>query len=145
MNTSISTSTLTGADLDYWVGRAQGFAVAVGVAPADHAPRCYMAHPTGAPDFAHPYWPSLEWTLCGPIMEQHDIELTQDSVSRAWTGMCPASRGGMTAYRLRLKEQGPTQKVAAMRAYVSASFGATVGAPPAWPPVQVPAPTAGTP
>lgn len=107
----MKTSELTGALLDYWVARAEGWEVAEGRRgkiwrDAEGAAKCMRDSWT----------PSNSWAQGGPIIEREDIV-----VERVKTA------GDATLYFKARKypqlETGDSYLIAAMRAYVASKFG----------------------
>lgn len=95
----MKTSELTGALLDYWVAKAEGWdgSRAAFCAPADYAP-------------------SINWAQGGPLIDKYEIDLTysehQPGKRIAWNGPTHAF--------------GDTPLQAVCRAVVRAKFGAEV-------------------
>lgn len=102
---------LVGAQLDYWVGRAEG----ADFGPEwDQGPDYVMigGHSGRRPER---YSPSTDWAQGGPIIERERISVNDGGFyypgrRSAWID------ASFTAY-------GPTPLVAAMRAYVASKFG----------------------
>lgn len=96
-------SELTGAMLDYWVARAEGFTESF----AQHRPHWV------------PY--SWKWEYGGPIIEREKISVNHQKTAHGqdagWTAKA-------TAYWL--PGDGPTPLIAAMRAFVASKFGEEV-------------------
>ncbi|PLC06392.1 hypothetical protein CY658_04985 [Variovorax sp. RO1] len=118
----MKTSELTGAQLDYWVAKAEGHRVRlVGelVVFYEGGDDSGLKERRG-PEFS----PSTDWSDGGPIIERERIGV--------WSGVDPYS--GKSADALwfsegsgtssgRAKATGPSSLVAAMRAYVASKFG----------------------
>ncbi len=131
----MKTSELTGAQLDYWVARAEGLTLAPNGCDAwnvegpEHHParfRTICAAPSG-PDFTSGYtgdWsPSTKWDDGGPIIEREriDIEFTDKPHKRPACCATINSPDDGTGVGY-----GATPLVAAMRAYVAARYGLEV-------------------
>lgn len=108
---------LEGAELDYWVARAEG-------EPAifDHGVCKYHY------DDEHGTWdenwkPSTDWAQGGPIIEREKIALCTD-VMGTWMATC-----GYTAGVRDWFSGQPTPLIAAMRCYVAMQFGNEVDMP----------------
>lgn len=70
------------------------------------------------------FYPSREWQDGGPILERERISLDAGDAVTEWSAYCPMDP------KLGIASQdGPTPLVAAMRAYVSATFGEEVELP----------------
>jgi hypothetical protein len=115
-------SELTGAQLDYWVAKAEGlnavierkfpqrFAFNVGTAP-----ECCWVHGwkiAGEQLFA----PSEDWAQGGPIIERKKIDIIFGENAWYVPQWCHGDVDGLIA-------SGPTPLIAAMRAYVFSKFG----------------------
>lgn len=103
-------SELTGAMLDYWVARAEGYAVI----PAPTDPQGCWVDDGGTP---FPFAPSTDWRQGGPIIdcERYTLASPHDDVpeQRMWQAWCRRTGG----------HWGPTPLVAAMRAFVASKYG----------------------
>lgn len=102
------TSELTGALLDYWVARAEGFSDAkiVGEQGNPNDEFCLINR--------RPYMPSTDWAQGGPVIEREEISL----LPGPWSAQVFLEDG------LRSFEGiGLTPLIAAMRAYVASKFG----------------------
>lgn len=116
----MKTSELIGAQLDYWVAKADG--VGAVVRP--------LAEVAGAMDFCvhaksgEPFAPSCNWHQGGPVIERERISLRKCIVmetAEPWVADIPdddLSTG--------VNFCGPTPLIAAMRAYVASKFGEEV-------------------
>ena len=115
------TSELTGALLDYWVARAEGFTAEI-KSPAQgvHA-RCWTLDEEGRAGFG--WHPSTSWAQGGPIIEREVIGFG-----------IPISDLGYQAFLYKEGQPvvawGKTHLIAAMRAYVASKFGDEVAAAP---------------
>lgn len=107
-------SGLSGAELDYWVARAEGVPV-----------RAMMNHANGSPDhfiaddhsFGNvKYSPSTCWEQGGPIIEREQIELRYEHGEWHWI-MLQDQDGNVWS------PAGPTMLIAGMRAYLVGKFG----------------------
>jgi hypothetical protein len=98
--TTMETSELTGAQLDYWVAKAEGLDPTVDAQPK--------------------YMPSTEWAQGGAIIEREKIMVAWSEDH--WIAGVTAhveNKGGVIY-------KGPTALVAAMRAYVAAKLGTEI-------------------
>lgn len=124
-------SELTGADLDYWVAKAEGmdrengFGLAwVGAGNPDKPgkPRCYVAH--RAWSGVRVWTPSTNWSKGGPIIEREAIELRKHWQREIWTARIESDPHGLAPRY----GYGETPLIAAMRVYVSSKYGDSVPA-----------------
>lgn len=69
------------------------------------------------------FWPSVDWSQAGPIIERERISV-DSSYTGQWVADTVESRNKFTITRV-----GPTPLVAAMRCYVASKMGATVDVP----------------
>lgn len=100
----IKTSELTGAALDWCVGRA--------VDPGKEK-LLYRLIKTGR------WSPSNDWTQGGPIIERERIWVCASASSSNWFSECHKTE----------RHWGPTPLIAAMRCYVASKLGDEVDAP----------------
>lgn len=120
----MKTVELTGADLDYWVAKAED------------SP-CLTYH-GGAPiPFqewvdGQGYRPSSNWAHGGPIIERERIEIdyAHDTAMEGGEGYCAfildierPVEGYRDVYQAKVKRFGKTHLIAAMRAYVASKYG----------------------
>jgi hypothetical protein len=114
---------LQGAQLDYWVARAEGIDQLSGFRMGPEGPEREFDHPTGCRVVDHLMY-SVSWRFAGPIIERHGIgvALFQRELWRgcAWDDAVLKQRAFDYA--------GPTPLIAAMRAYVASKFGDEVPA-----------------
>lgn len=114
-------SELAGAQLDYWVARAEGWTFG-----PPHKVHGWDVWRDSSGDItgtipAQAFTPSTDWSQGGPIIER-------ERMTFATTGTGPRGENGfepvvaITYTGLRAME-GPTHLVAAMRAYVARKFG----------------------
>ena len=116
---------LTGAQLDYWVARADGRGadeveiIDQGANPV--SPRFYASFTrTGAV-----WWPSSKWNQGGPIIEREQIAIETGGEGKdnprppTWYAICD----GIFDRGQGHQGEGPTPLIAAMRAYVASKFG----------------------
>jgi len=106
------TSELTGAMLNYWVARADGWEAEV---------RSYQQDPFGKGVVTvhycnlkkgnRPFSPSTNWAQGGPIIERERIDI--NTAVEGWEAYCD----------IRQTVRGDTALEAAMRAYVTSKFG----------------------
>ena len=115
-------SELTGAQLDYWVARAEGKDAEVRSYEMAHGIVYYcnvMSSRGGVVVGNSPFRPSTDWAPGGPIIERERIELyapcEAGSFADEWTANYEWGRP--EGYR------APTPLTAAMRAYVASKFG----------------------
>ena len=97
---------LSGAKLDYWVARSNGYKAYIAKAGCflgkEYRPICI-------------YGPSTEWDQGGPIIEREEIQLVPRANGEQWAaGIDQCVKGGDTAL------------IAAMRCYVASKFGEDV-------------------
>lgn len=115
----MKTSELTGALLDIWVAKAEGWQV-LGVKPEGAVSE--MIRVKTAPDAEESLFsPSVFWHDGGPIIEREGIspmrwEVPNDA-GDLWTAR------NLTA---TVHQSGPTALIAAMRTYVASVFGEEV-------------------
>lgn len=99
---------LTGAELDYWVAKAEGKDVWI----SPYRGNCYTDQDSGK------YSPSTDWSQGGPIIQREGIELRKDlrhiNIARI---------GG---FEPDLNMPGDTPLIAAMRCFVASKFGEEV-------------------
>ncbi|WP_175878897.1 phage protein NinX family protein [Burkholderia sp. BCC0097] len=120
---------LTGALLDYWVARAEGIEaerLSVRLTPEVVEDACIR-------DDIFKFNPSESWTLGGPIIERAHIGFAQmffRGPPGGWTAYVNA-RGTVVGLDGDFDADGPTQLIAAMRAYVASKFGNEVPDAPA--------------
>ncbi len=116
---------LEGAELDYWVARAEGL---------EHPPylgemrpgRCMMPLDSHDHDGPIRHWvnydPSENWNLAGPIIERENIgfDWEADDICIAWYQRSKYERAGSNQF------SGSTPLKAAMRAFVASQYGEEV-------------------
>jgi len=120
----VKTSELTGALLDYWVARAEGWTFG----PQHKTLECDVWRDSGGAIVgtipASAYQPSTDWAQGGPIIERERL-ITQPRKTD-WAA-CDTDPDNGLMYELREVAQfgatGPTPLVAAMRVYVASKFG----------------------
>lgn len=102
-------SELEGAELDYWVARAEGY--------SDEQITCRQREQPWTLRY-------LDWALGGPIIERERIELQcGDAIGDGHTWFAhPAAIVDPN----QPSQVGPTPLIAAMRCYVASKFGETV-------------------
>ena len=105
-------SELTGAELDYWVAKADGDN------PCIEDGKCMVIVSPGAMagNETHRFYfqPSVDWRLGGPIIEREEIAVRPSVIPGAGWVAC-LDHGGF--------EQSESPLIAAMRAFVSSHFG----------------------
>jgi len=99
-------SELEGAELDYWVAKAEGH-------DFDSLEDFLKDRPSYKP---HGLYYSSDWAQGGPIIEREKIQLV------------PMDNGEWAAYKVKPEgeQEGQTPLEAAMRAYVASKFGEDV-------------------
>ena len=111
----MKTSELTGAQLDWAVGAANGEKLNVGFRNLTYTPKGKRT--------VYKYLPSTSWAQGGPIIEHERIliqpELGKEGCGNAWNAI---SMHDTDAY-------GPTPLIAAMRCYVALKLGDDVEIP----------------
>lgn len=117
----MKTAELEGAQLDYWVAKAEGHRVRlVGeiVVFYEGGDDSGLKERRG-PQFS----PSADWSDGGPIIEREKIELSYIDIDCWYARVNPyaAEPYGIPPY------EGATPLIAAMRAYVASKFGDEVG------------------
>jgi hypothetical protein len=112
MGTEMKVSQLKGAELDYWVGKAEGIE---GVQFGIHDGRCGYYDGT----VLKIYSPSASWGIGGPIIARERI-----SIEYEWDAMTGEKRWHAHGpLWTKIDDQGRTPLEAAMRQYVSSKFG----------------------
>ena len=96
-------SELEGAELDFWVAKAEGYA------PKIEGKTCFLMCEAGGSIHA----PSTNWSQGGPIIEREKLSISY------WS---PTSYGPWQCHEM----YGATPLIAAMRAYVASKFGEEV-------------------
>lgn len=118
-------SELTGAFLDYWVGKALGADVELKkVDPAEQSEDgLYVRRWSGCEGArrAYDFSPHTCWTDGGPIIEREIVDLERDDIVEDWRAV---HRSHMTENPA--SAHGETPLIAAMRAYVASKFGPEV-------------------
>jgi hypothetical protein len=118
-------SELSGAELDYWVARAEGIAVAIGEDTweiqkwGERAVYWYGGDGEIGGTMPIGGWgsPSTNWSDGGPIIERERIRL-----EAAWIGELKDEIGWLAERQF----EGKTALIAAMRAFVASKFGEEV-------------------
>lgn len=117
----MKTSELTGAQLDYWVAKAEGK-----TDPEIFYDQCLIERHDGyGPDF--PYSPSTDWAQGGPIIDREGISVIK--FGGTWGALHPGLKcnGGHGDYYIDISDEhsisGENGLIAAMRAYVASKFG----------------------
>lgn len=103
-------SELEGADLDYWVAKAEGY-----------RPLWWEDHWFVLLDKGAAYRPSTDWSQGGPIIEREQITL--EAMGDEWRACQLHVSDRMIVDRY---DYGPTPLIAAMRCFVVSTFGETV-------------------
>lgn len=127
-------SELTGAELDYWVAKAEGIEI-VSSSGKPRAGLMVLDHGTLYPvdlgpvesteSDPAPYSPSRRWEQAGLIIERERIRLMSDSLG--WRAMTQLHVVQHERDAPCWSCDGPTPLIAAMRAYVASKFGAAIG------------------
>jgi hypothetical protein len=111
----MKTSELTGALLDYWVARANGWTRSASAWVDDHGVEQFAPAPC--------YDPSHDWGLAGQIIERERGRISPEMMESDRPVVYVASMGtGLNRYQCF----GPTHLIAAMRSFVGSQFGAEV-------------------
>ncbi|RQU16238.1 DUF2591 domain-containing protein [Burkholderia cenocepacia] len=121
-------SQLTGTQLDYWVAKAENYKIDATFEKGLN-PNLYVFVDGELIDFA----PSVNWAQGGPIVERAHIGFAQmffRGPPGGWTAFVNA-RGTVVGLDGDFDADGPTQLIAAMRAYVASKFGDEVPDAPA--------------
>jgi hypothetical protein len=118
---------LEGAELDYWVAKAEGATPTIEEWP--DGPICIAK----IRSFERvPFRPSSVWSDGGPIIDRERIYLFPED---GWTAStrfdCGSGEGAYGADVWENKQAGPTPLIAAMRAFVASRFGEDVDNTPA--------------
>lgn len=112
-------SELTGAELDYWVAKANGDN------PRIEDGKCMVIVSPGAmagnETYRFYFQPSSDWRLGGPIIEREKIGIEYRARQKQWFAMIELKDS-------LPREWGETCLIAAMRAYVSSKYGDSVPA-----------------
>jgi hypothetical protein len=137
----MKTAELTGAQLDYWVAKAEGWRQErFGDGPDDWEWRSAPTaeEPDGLLMADGNFVPSTDWGMGGPIIEREHIALYTDSDSdfvatEPWVAGFDIKAESGTVWSeysadsasigLEHGQRGPTPLIAAMRAYVASKFG----------------------
>lgn len=111
---------LKGAQLDYWVAKAEGLALSVDWNQGD-----YILVGAGSGDLQR-FSPSTDWSAGGPIIDRERI--TVIAWKRDQWGAFVGDQHPYLDVKADWDEDatGPTPLVAAMRAYVKSKFGEEV-------------------
>ena len=123
--TTVPTSQLQGAALDWAVAKCEALPVAL--------------HSTGAIYLIDTPWgdktlvkwlaefsPTRHWAQGGPIIEREAHNLFKHNGGTEWCCACNVPRDGYTAI---VTAEGPTPLIAAMRCYVASKLGTDVDVP----------------
>lgn len=123
-NRAMKVSELTGAELDYWVAKAEGH-TELELVKSGERHFCEVVLPgEDGEEYWTEYKPSTDWERAGLIIEReristepmhHDIE--------PWIARIPRPN-----FPFKIHVYGPTPLIAAMRAYVALKFGDEVPA-----------------
>jgi len=128
-------SELEGAELDYWVAKAEGYTIENAV----HDEGCFTIYDSeGGRVGDLPksntykgiiyglYAPSTKWELSGPIIEREKIYVGPCVYAPEHTWQATKHKYVEGHYKGEFIATGPTPLIAAMRAYISSKYGETV-------------------
>jgi hypothetical protein len=121
----VKVSELTGAELDYWVAKADGFH------HRDDVTRYATIEWSDTRQYPA-YSPSTNWNEGGPIIEKEKIDLMHVDYRGEVMGGKEGEPWNAMMQSLSIENpdwdsmSGPTALIAAMRAYVGSKFGANV-------------------
>lgn len=115
----VKAADLIGAALDWAVAKADG--VSVSLLPKDNPKEKWQVQRAGYPH--GPYWPSQDWSQCGPLIEKHRLELIENE--DGWA----AVKGWIYGEIYQMYPVGETHLIAACRAIVADKLGGTVQVP----------------
>lgn len=118
-------SELQGAELDYWVAKADG----VQLMP-QMPPRMADCWDRDECDWCT-YSPSTEWMQGGPIIERDRISVLAQVTMYSGVAINRVDRTWEAEVGDQPRVAGPTPLIAAMRAYVARKFGPEVSDTPA--------------
>jgi hypothetical protein len=118
-NVPMKTAELTGAQLDYWVAKAEGFEALAGY------PYPIPTWKTPHGNLRRPEWkPSELWAHGGPIIERERIAVFSSDNGKTWGAeMRQHEEHWIDTTIYDCDAQGPAPLIAAMRAYVASKFG----------------------
>ncbi|WP_240690340.1 phage protein NinX family protein [Burkholderia cepacia] len=127
---------MTGALLDFWVARADGYqrgTVGEGVdafnggrGPIVFAISNGMLR-VAKKEIVSDWAPSVDWTQGGPIIERARIQIVPQNVNHLrWSAYMDE---GLRPGKFPVEQYGETLLIAAMRAYVASKFGDEVEGP----------------
>ena len=116
--TTINTSDLTGAALDWAVAKCEGHDHFVQYKPKL---RVYSPRTDGFSSYTVTFCPSTDWTRGGPLIERECIDVMFEGPE--WYAYMRWESGRTIQY------DGPTPLIAAMRCYVASKLGDTVDIP----------------
>lgn len=129
---------LEGADLDYWVARAEGFAHTLAreaqFALDGHANPCIFTTSRGdlrlaRADSVTAWNPSTDWSCGGLIIERERMHLEPfpgGAEYPEWMAFDQSDGWGEPSEDSPLRQYGDTALIVAMRAYVATKFGKEV-------------------
>lgn len=112
-------SELTGAQIDFWVAKAEGWKCKVDVVFAGRhegqtACQVWVEPTEKMHGYNVPYLPSSEWYYGGPIIERERIGFSE-LLNGDWSARIKTSTGPWG--------EGKTHLIAAMRAFVASKYG----------------------
>lgn len=128
----LKVSELIGAQLDYWVARAEGIPaeqleireIQRSSPPAHHCVRKWNSEdPIISPDVVALQFSTL-WARGGPIIEHEKISIVKEFHVDEWQASLDVELG--IYCRFVWPQGGPTPLIAAMRCYVGSKFGEEV-------------------
>lgn len=110
----METSELSGAELDYWVAKAEGLKPTIFKYEDNGRAHCAVPEPYDFDTTYKSYSPSTDWSIAGKIIERERISITER-----------LDHWAADAWRCEI-ELGSTALEAAMRAYVKKAFRSQV-------------------
>lgn len=125
----MKTAELTGAQLDYWVAKAEGF-----IKTRSEYGDKPLLWDTGGAFFRvdgpvgqlgdERWWPSTNWAHAGPIIERAGLCLLKTAAG--WEAGEYPEASGMACSFCGSGQSGPTPLIDAMRAFAASKFGEEV-------------------
>lgn len=118
----VKTSELTGTELDWSVAKAVGQRVKI--LPIDNEKGQWQIQKSGILDA--PYWPSYEWSQCGPLIAEYRVDFhgEHDALLKTSTFSARCDDGQAIGWQC-----GPAPQIAICRAVVAAKLGDEVEIP----------------
>lgn len=118
----MKTSELTGALLDYWVAKAEGYEAEI--LKDDKGE--FVVRTERFENGGHsrgPFFPSTNWLDGGPIIERERIVIAPNKQGWHWYAYTGGYWINESLMDYQIEEDGETGLIAAMRAYVASKFG----------------------